>query len=68
MVFFVGLGDYLRLVALAGTWKPELGLDLQGGTRITLIAKGSPDAESLEEVSRRHRRRARQRHRRRREA
>ena len=32
------------LVALAGTWKPALGLDLQGGTRITLTAKGDVDA------------------------
>jgi preprotein translocase subunit SecD len=50
VVFFVGLAITYGLVALAGTWKPELGLDLQGGTRITLIAKGSPDAESLEEA------------------
>jgi preprotein translocase subunit SecD len=50
VVFFVGLAITYGLVALAGTWKPELGLDLQGGTRITLIANGSPNAESLEEA------------------
>jgi preprotein translocase subunit SecD len=50
VVFFVGLAITYGLVALAGTWKPELGLDLQGGTRITLIAKGSPTPESLEEA------------------
>jgi len=50
LVFLVGLAITYGLVALAGTWKPELGLDLQGGTRITLIAKGSPTAESLEEA------------------
>ena len=38
-------------MALAGTWKPELGLDLQGGTRITLIAKGNPTADSLNEAA-----------------
>ena len=43
-------GDRFGLVALAGTWKPELGLDLQGGTRITLVAKGDPSAEPLDEA------------------
>ena len=38
------------LVALGGTWKPELGLDLQGGTRITLIAEGDPSQENLDEA------------------
>ena len=39
-------------MALAGSWKPELGLDLQGGTRITLIAKDGTDTtpENLEEA------------------
>jgi preprotein translocase subunit SecD len=50
VVFFVGLAITYGLVALAGTWKPELGLDLQGGTRITLIAKDSPSADNLEEA------------------
>ena len=35
-----------------GTWKPELGLDLQGGTRISLTAKGDPSEESLDEARR----------------
>ena len=38
------------LVALAGVWKPKLGLDLQGGTRITLIAKGDVSSDSLAEA------------------
>ncbi len=50
VVFFAGVAVLFGLVALAGTWKPILGLDLQGGTRITLIATGSPDAESLEQA------------------
>jgi preprotein translocase subunit SecD len=41
-------------VALAGQWKPKLGLDLQGGTRITLEALTShgkkPSAANLEEA------------------
>ena len=50
VVFFLGLAITYGLVAVAGTWKPELGLDLQGGTRITLTAKGDPSTESLEEA------------------
>ena len=50
VTFLVGLAVAYGLVALAGNWKPELGLDLQGGTRITLIAKGNPTADSLEEA------------------
>ena len=49
-VFFLGLAIAFGLVALAGTWKPELGLDLQGGTSIRLTPKGSPSAESLNEA------------------
>lgn len=49
VVFFIGVAVLYGLVALAGTWKPVLGLDLQGGTRITLIAEGSPTAEALEQ-------------------
>ena len=41
-VFFLGLAIAFGLVALAGTWKPELGLDLQGGTSIRLTPKGQP--------------------------
>ena len=49
-VFFLGLAIAFGLVALAGTWKPELGLDLQGGTSIRLTPKGNPSAESLNEA------------------
>jgi preprotein translocase subunit SecD len=38
------------LVALAGVWTPKLGLDLQGGTRITLITKGDVSSKSLSEA------------------
>ena len=42
IVFFLGVGVLFGLVAIAGTWKPALGLDLQGGLRITLTADGRP--------------------------
>ncbi len=38
-VFFMVLAVAYALVALIGTWKPALGLDLEGGTQITLTAK-----------------------------
>ena len=50
IMFFLGVAVTYGLVALAGTWKPELGLDLQGGTRITPDRRGRPDAETLEEA------------------
>ncbi|WP_193605271.1 protein translocase subunit SecD [Nocardioides dongkuii] len=50
VVFFVGVAILFGLVALAGNWKPALGLDLEGGARITLTAEGDPDEESLEEA------------------
>jgi preprotein translocase subunit SecD len=49
-VFFLALAIAYGLVALGGNWKPELGLDLQGGTRITLVAKGSPSRDNLNEA------------------
>jgi preprotein translocase subunit SecD len=47
-VFFLGLAIAYALVALVGTWKPALGLDLEGGTQITLIAKGSVSSDNLQ--------------------
>ena len=51
IVFVIGIGVLFGLVALGGTWKPALGLDLQGGTRVTLTAKGDPTKENLEEAA-----------------
>ncbi|WP_341229850.1 protein translocase subunit SecD [Nocardioides salarius] len=48
--FFVSTAVLFGLVALAGSWTPQLGLDLQGGTSITLRAEGDPSEESLEEA------------------
>ena len=39
IIFFAGVAILFGLVAIGGTWKPALGLDLQGGQRITLRAK-----------------------------
>jgi preprotein translocase subunit SecD len=50
MVFFLGLAIAFGLVALAGSWKPELGLDLQGGTSIRLTPEGNPSKSSLNEA------------------
>ncbi|MCW2797307.1 protein translocase subunit SecD [Nocardioides sp.] len=50
VVFFIGVAIAYGLVALGGTWKPALGLDLQGGTRITLSALGSPTKDQLNEA------------------
>ncbi len=36
LVFMLVLAGSFGLVALAGKWYPELGLDLQGGTSIRL--------------------------------
>jgi preprotein translocase subunit SecD len=51
LVFFAVVAISYGLVAIAGTWKPALGLDLKGGTRITLTAAGSPTKESLDEAA-----------------
>ena len=65
IVLLIGIAVLFGLVALGGTWKPALGLDLQGGTRITLTANGNPSKENLDEAALHHRP-AGQRHRRRR--
>ncbi|NYI47613.1 preprotein translocase subunit SecD [Nocardioides aromaticivorans] len=60
IIFFLGLAVVYGLTALsqAGVkppekpWRPALGLDLQGGTRITLTTDGTPSKENLEEARR----------------
>ncbi|MGL5824094.1 MAG: protein translocase subunit SecD [Nocardioides sp.] len=51
IIFLAAMGVCFGLVALAGSWAPRLGLDLQGGTRITLQAKGEVTSESLAEAA-----------------
>jgi preprotein translocase subunit SecD len=52
--FFVFTAILFVGVAAAGDWKPRLGLDLQGGTRITLQAQteggDAPGDEQMEEA------------------
>src|SRR3954463_1855604 len=50
-VFFIVLAIAYALVALVGTWKPALGLDLEGGTQITLTADGSVTSENLDQAA-----------------
>jgi preprotein translocase subunit SecD len=51
-IFFISVAVLYGLVALAGSWKPALGLDLEGGTRIRLAATGNDvTAESLREAA-----------------
>src|SRR4051794_36916552 len=50
VILLIGIAVLFGLVALGGTWKPALGLDLQGGTRITLTANGNPSKENLDEA------------------
>ena len=54
LAFFLVLAAVFGGIAAAGTWAPRLGLDLQGGTSITLTAttlEGSaPTPESLDEA------------------
>jgi preprotein translocase subunit SecD len=50
LVFAAVIAVMYIAVAALGTWKPKLGLDLQGGTRITLEAKaigGSVTSDKL---------------------
>ncbi len=46
LIFGLAIVVLYGLAALGGTWKPRLGLDLEGGTRITLsaITQGGEDA------------------------
>jgi len=52
VMFFSALAIAFGLVAVAGSWTPRLGLDLQGGTRISLVASGeNVTQESLQEAA-----------------
>jgi len=51
-IFFLTIIAMYGLVALAGSWKPALGLDLEGGTRIRLSATGNNlTPENLKEAA-----------------
>ncbi|WP_432558352.1 protein translocase subunit SecD [Granulicoccus sp. GXG6511] len=55
MILFVILAAMFGVMAATRTWTPKLGLDLRGGTTITLTASntaggGAPSSESLEQA------------------
>lgn len=50
-LLLLGVVVLYGLVAIGGTWKPALGLDLQGGTRITLTAVGDVSQDNLKEAA-----------------
>lgn len=51
LIFGLTIAILYGLAALGGTWKPRLGLDLEGGTRITLVAKNKPTPEKLRQAA-----------------
>ena len=50
LIFFISVAVLYGLAALGGTWKPRLGLDLEGGTRITLQAISDVNQTKLEQA------------------
>jgi preprotein translocase subunit SecD len=50
LIFFISIGVLYGLAALGGTAKPRLGLDLEGGTRITLQAISDVNPTKLEQA------------------
>jgi preprotein translocase subunit SecD len=52
LIFFMAVAVLYGLAALGGDWKPRLGLDLEGGTRITLTATNAKLSPSKLEQAR----------------
>nr|WP_241653373.1 protein translocase subunit SecD [Propioniciclava flava] len=55
IILFAVIAALFGIMALSGSWSPKLGLDLRGGTTITLTARnatgqGGVSAESLEQA------------------
>ena len=50
LIFFIAVAVLYGLAALGGTAKPRLGLDLEGGTRITLTAISGASQTKLEQA------------------
>ena len=51
LVFFISVAVLYGLAALGGTWKPQLGLDLEGGTRITLTTVSNVNATKMKQAA-----------------
>lgn len=41
----------LAFMTSSGGFAPKLGIDLQGGTRVTLVPRGQPDEESMQQAT-----------------
>jgi preprotein translocase subunit SecD len=50
LIFFISVAVLYGLAALGGTAKPRLGLDLEGGTRITLTAISGASQTKLDQA------------------
>ena len=49
IIFLLAIGAMFGIMSVSGTWSPKLGLDLQGGTTVTLTATNSTvEKKSLE--------------------
>ena len=51
IVFFAVVAALFGIMALANTWSPKLGLDLRGGTTITLTARNTTGTGSVDQAS-----------------
>jgi preprotein translocase subunit SecD len=51
LIFGIVIAVMYALVAVGASWKPRLGLDLEGGTRITLVAEGKPSQTKLDQAA-----------------
>lgn len=47
-IFLIVIALMYGLSAIAGSWKPRLGLDLAGGTMYTLVPYGHPSSDQLQ--------------------
>ena len=51
LIFLLAVVVMYGLAAIGGTWKPKLGLDLAGGTTITLVPQGNPAGSQLDQAA-----------------
>lgn len=51
LIFGLVVGVLYLVAAVGGTWKPRLGLDLAGGTTITLVPEGNPAGDQLSQAA-----------------
>ncbi|MGN6160970.1 MAG: protein translocase subunit SecD [Marmoricola sp.] len=51
LIFLVVVAFLYALAAIGGSWKPRLGLDLAGGTTITLVPQGNPQSGQLDQAA-----------------